>query len=93
MDALIKVKDNIEKLQDISSKLDNLIRASNSKLCLITNYSIQYDYFMEFVHLHQDTVDYLNKIPECNTHILEIRRNKKILTKFWNHFNINITAQ
>jgi hypothetical protein len=84
----VNIAGNVNKLKAISEKL-NMIDISLS--CPVvtsqayrTQVSLQYDYFMEFIGLYEDTQNYLDEQEQT----LDIRRYKKELNQFWRMYEI-----
>lgn len=83
----MNILENLQKLKDISDKLKQI---NVSMACpVVTSYayqqqlSLQYDYFLDFIGLYEDTIKHLDEQNQT----FETRRYKKELTKFWENVN------
>lgn len=86
-----KILQNINKLRDITEKLNTLIKVEAGPVPLTANYSLQYDYFMEFIHLYEDTDALIQQLVVTDDNILEIKRAIRDLQNFWNKYTIDLT--
>ena len=82
------IKLNLEKLQDLTDKLNEINAALQcpvlSEKLRLQQLSLQYDYFMEFIGTYEDTVSAVNQLENE----LEAKRYKKQLEQFWRDYEI-----
>jgi hypothetical protein len=87
----MNVRDSLEQLKIINSKLEQI---NSVMICPVVpeqvrqqQLSLQYDYFMEFIGLYEDTMNYINKLEITDENKFEVMRMKKDIEKFWSVFN------
>lgn len=78
---------SLDKLKELNSKLTEL----NARLTCpvipesarVQALAIQYDIFMEFIGLYEDTLNYLDSEPLTDDNEFKIKQTKKTIQNYW----------
>lgn len=89
MKPLKTIEKNVERLDLISNILKDLNTSQSPKKSKTINHSLQYDYYMEFIGLYEDTRQFLSEIPADDDNLIEIQHYSKRLDDYWNNYTLN----
>ena len=81
------MSESIDKLKKLNDKLNDI---NVTLSCPVVNegvrvqaLALQYDLFMEFIGVYEDTLNYLDSIPITDENEVEILKTKKEINKYW----------
>ena len=86
MNKLETVKLNIVQLDRINSFILSLHNAPHSETMV---HSLEYDGFMEFVGLYEDTRQVLSEVVRDDDNLIEIQHYSKRLDEYWNNYTLS----
>ncbi len=79
-ESIVKLKQLNDKLNDINVTLSCPIVNEGVRVQAL---ALQYDLFMEFIGVYEDTLNYLDSIPITDENEFEILKTKKEINKYW----------
>jgi hypothetical protein len=81
------MSESIDKLKQLNDKLNDI---NVTLSCPVVNegvrvqaLALQYDLFMEFIGVYEDTLNYLDSIPITDENEFQILKTKKEINKYW----------
>ena len=78
---------SIEKLKVLNDQLNSLnalaVCPVIPEVTRVTNLSLQYDVFMEFIGEYEDALNYLDSVPITFENEFTLAQTKKELQQFW----------